>query len=131
MGSPAQRIGKGKASRKPSAMVTERGSPGRPTVTLEHTGRNWSLPGDTVRPHRPERQTEEGSGLLLKNHVGAAGGQRTCRACNPPGSSPARDAGRGPSQGWCAKVQTWGSDRQDILLRQDRGVELFPSYGSL
>ena len=103
-------------------MVTERGSPGRPTVTLEHTGRNWSPPGDTVRPHRPERQTEEGSGLLLKNHVGAAGGQRTCSA---------RDAGRGPSQGWRAKVQTWGSDRQDILLRQDRGVELFPSYGSL
>lgn len=71
MGSLAQRIGKGKASRKPIATVTERvtwrphGDPG--AHRMEAGPLPWVTEYGLAGPGATDTRGQEGSGLLLKH----------------------------------------------------------------
>lgn len=95
----------------------------------EKTGRNWSLPGDPVRPHRPETDSKRALVCALKTYmlVPQEGKGPAAPATNPV-LAWAETLGAVSSRAGVQKCRCGISDRQKTLLRQDTGVELLPSH---
>lgn len=69
LGGLAQRSGKGKGLQEAQYHSHRKGVTWTPHGDAEKTGRDWSPPGDPVRPHRPETDSKSMLVCALKTHV--------------------------------------------------------------